>query len=85
MRSTDLCKRSISKHFRYRFRGTHQGELMGIPGTGKQVTLAGVAIYRLANGRIVEFWNFLDNLSLMQQLGAVPTPGRERVHEGLAH
>jgi predicted ester cyclase len=71
--------------FRYRFRGTHQGELMGIPGTGNQVTLSGVAIYRLANSRIVEFWNFPDNLSLMQQLGAVPTPDRQRAQGELAH
>lgn len=35
---------------------THQGELMGIPPSGKQVTLLGIAIYRIENGKIVEAW-----------------------------
>jgi len=53
---------------------THQHELMGVPATGKQLTQSGATIYRLANARIVEIWNFPDNLGLMQQLGVVPTP-----------
>ena len=54
---------------------THQGEFMGIPATGKQIMNTGVTIYRLDNARIVEIWNFADNLSMMQQLGVVPMPG----------
>lgn len=54
--------------------GTHQGELLGIPGTGKQVTQSGVTTYRLADARIVEVWFLADNVSLMQQLGIIPTP-----------
>jgi steroid delta-isomerase-like uncharacterized protein len=57
---------------RWTGRGTHQGELLGIPGTGKQVTQSGVSIYRLADARIVELWFMADNMSLMQQLGVVP-------------
>jgi steroid delta-isomerase-like uncharacterized protein len=60
--------------FRWSMSGTHQGELFGVPATGKQVTRSGVTIYRLANGRIVELWWYADNLSLMQQLGVVPAP-----------
>jgi len=60
---------------RWTIRGTHQGEMMGIPGTGKQVTQSGVTVFRLANARIVELWYLADNLSLMQQLGAIPSPG----------
>ena len=59
---------------RYTWQATHQGELMGVPATGKQLTNSGAGIYRLSNARIVEIWNFFDNLGLMQQLGVVPTP-----------
>ncbi len=57
------------------YKATHQGEMMGIPATGKQLTTSGAGIFRLANDRFVEVWNFPDNLSVMQQLGAIPTPG----------
>jgi predicted ester cyclase len=55
---------------------THGGELMGIPATGKRVKLTGVSIMRIAGGKIVEEWNEADQMSLMQQLGVVPAPGR---------
>ena len=58
---------------RYTSRGTHQGELMGIPPTGKQVTITGTDIMRIANGKILEEWIIND---LMQQLGITPTPGQ---------
>ncbi len=54
-------------------RGTHKGELMGIAPTGKQVTVAEIRIHRIAGGKIVEHWGIVDKLSLMQQLGVVPT------------
>lgn len=60
---------------RWRFQGTHQGEFMGIPPTGKQVAMSGVTIFRIANGKLVEGWNRPDLLSLMQQIGAVPEQG----------
>ena len=53
-------------------RGTHKGELMGIPPTGKQVTFTGQAIYRLANGKIAEDWIAADVFGLLQQLRAIP-------------
>lgn len=59
---------------RWRSLGTHQGALLDIPGSGKQVTQSGVSIYRLANAQIVELWFLTDNISLMQQLGVIPTP-----------
>ena len=58
----------------YTMTATHQNEFMGVPATGKQIAVTGAAIYRLANGKIVEIWNFLDTLALMQQLGLIPTP-----------
>jgi predicted ester cyclase len=57
-----------------RFRGTQKGELMGIPPTGKTVEFPMHITYRLANGKIVEHWMLTDNLSMLQQLGAIPTP-----------
>ncbi len=55
--------------------GTHTGELMGIPATGKQVTMKGVDINRFSGGKNVEHWGQLDQMGLMQQLGVVPPPG----------
>ena len=58
------------------YMGTHQGELLGIPPTGKHVRISGISIFRLAGGKIAEQWEQLDRLALMQQLGALPTPGQ---------
>ena len=55
--------------------GTHQGEFMGIPATGKRVSFAVFDIVRYANGKMVEHWGQMDNLSMLQQLGVVPGPG----------
>lgn len=59
---------------RYTFRGTHRGELMGLPPTGKAVAMGGQTILRFREGKIVERWQNADFFGLMQQLGAVPTP-----------
>jgi steroid delta-isomerase-like uncharacterized protein len=57
---------------RWTSRGTQKGELMGIEPTGKQVTVSGVTISRLADGKLVEeFYNW-DAYGLMQQLDAIP-------------
>ncbi len=57
---------------RYTFRGTHQGELMGIPPTGKSVTVTGMIINRIVNGQSEEGWLNFDALGMLQQLGVVP-------------
>ena len=54
--------------------GTHQGEMLGIPATGKAVTQPSITIFRLVNGKIAEGWFAADNLSFMQQLGVIPAP-----------
>ena len=51
------------------FKGTHRGELMGIPPTGKQVTFSVVHIDRLVDGKIVEHWGLGDTMTMMQQMG----------------
>ncbi|OVE79433.1 hypothetical protein BVY01_02615 [bacterium I07] len=57
---------------RWTFTGTHQGEWMGIPATGKKVTVTGMDISRFVNNKIVEDWGFHDALGVFQQLGAYP-------------
>ena len=59
---------------RWTGRGTHLGELQGIPPTGKRVEVPGSVFYRIAGGKIVEFRGQLDMMSLMQQLGALVNP-----------
>lgn len=52
--------------------GTHQGEFMGVPATGNKVTVTGIAIDRVVDGKIVEHWEQFDTMGMMQQLGAIP-------------
>ena len=56
------------------FRGRHQGELRGVPPTGKDVTYPVIIIYHLADGKIQRHWLVADTLSLAQQIGAAPQP-----------
>ena len=55
--------------------GTQQGTFMGIPATGKHVTMTGIEINRFEGGKSVEHWVEMDTLGLMQQLGVIPPPG----------
>jgi steroid delta-isomerase-like uncharacterized protein len=54
------------------FRGTHEGDFMGIPATGKKVEVANYDFVRLENDQAVEHWGTIDSAALMEQLGAVP-------------
>ena len=56
---------------RWSARGTHRGELMGMPATYREVTMEGVDIYRYANGKRVEAWTYWDLQRFMKQLGAL--------------
>ena len=60
---------------RWRMDGTQQGELLGIPASGKALTWTGTTIVRMEDGRIVERWANVDILAILQQLGVVPPPG----------
>ena len=53
--------------------GTHTGDLMGIPPTGRRVEISGVTINRFSGGKIAEDWYQSDDLGMMQQLGVVPS------------
>ena len=53
---------------------THTGSVMGLTPTGKTVRVTGVNVTRFAEGKIAESWSNFDMLTLLQQLGAIPTP-----------
>jgi steroid delta-isomerase-like uncharacterized protein len=72
----DLLAAEDKVVLRFTFRGTHQGEFMGVAPTGKQVTMAGIDIFRVADDKIVELWGQEDMLGMMQQIGAIPEPGQ---------
>jgi steroid delta-isomerase-like uncharacterized protein len=57
---------------RFTASGTHLGELMGVPATGRTIVLPGINIFRIEGDRIVERWGRLDDLGLLRQLGLVP-------------
>ena len=82
----DLCRCPDGKHtfdetleigdrvaYRGSFSGTHTGDLMGIPPTGKKITITFINIDRFADGKLVEHRSEADMLGLMQQLGAFPS------------
>ncbi len=57
---------------RWTARGTHTGDFMGVPPTGRATVTTGIGIDRYQDGKVVESWNQFDALSLMQQLGVIP-------------
>ena len=60
---------------RFEWTGTHQGEFLGIPATGRPVRVWGIVIDRLEQGRIKETRILMDTMALMAQLGVIPPPG----------
>lgn len=52
--------------------GTQQGDLIGVPATGRQIAITGISYGRIADGKMVEGWNNWDTLGMLQQLGVVP-------------
>src|SRR5262249_24052652 len=59
---------------RLTFRGTHRGDLMGVPATGRSVAVGAITWFRMSNGRIAEEWTQFDRLGLMMQLGVASAP-----------
>jgi steroid delta-isomerase-like uncharacterized protein len=59
---------------RWRSTGTHEGDLFGIPATGKKVDVTATVFYRVEDGRLAEGWINRDDVGLMRQLGVIPTP-----------
>jgi steroid delta-isomerase-like uncharacterized protein len=63
---------------RWTVTGTHNGDLPGLPRTGRPISVTGITIARLSDGKFVESWNNWDALGMMQQLGAVPAEAKSR-------
>lgn len=59
---------------RYRYEGTHTGNLLGYPGTGRPFSMRSIDIWRVENGRFVEHWDELNTLDVFIQIGAVQPP-----------
>jgi predicted ester cyclase len=57
---------------RFTAKGTHRGELAGISGTGRPVTVPCISVMRFANGKIIEEYEAFDNLGLFQSIGRMP-------------
>ena len=60
---------------RFTARGIHKGAFMGLPPTGKPITMSGIEIFRIENGKIAELWGEANLIGLMQQLGILPPLG----------
>jgi steroid delta-isomerase-like uncharacterized protein len=60
----------------WRWTATHTGDLMGIPATGKSIAAEGAGFYHVRDGKIVSEWMIEDMLSVMQLVGAVPSPAQ---------
>lgn len=56
-------------------RGKHTGEMMGFPASNNEVSMEGIAIHRIADGKIAEHWGQVDAAGLLMQMGAFPPPG----------
>lgn len=59
---------------RCRYEGTHTGELMGVAPSGRAVSATGIGVIRVVDGKVAEFWISPDRMTIMQQIGALPTP-----------
>ena len=54
--------------------GTQTGALQGIPPTGKKFSMKGIDIFRVVDGKVVEHWDAVDQLGMLQQLGVIAMP-----------
>lgn len=69
----DMIAEGDKVAFRGVVRTVHTAEFMGIPASGKHITVPVIGIAQLTEGKIVEWWNSPDRLSWMQQIGAIPS------------
>ncbi len=71
----DLITSGDKSVARWSFAATHKGELLGIPPTGNKVSVTGIDIVRMENGKYAEHWDNWDQLGMLRQLGAIPQAG----------
>jgi predicted ester cyclase len=72
----DLIAEGDRVAVRYTWRDTYQGTWPGVPGRGQAVTMTGIAIHRVVDGKITDLWVVGDELGLLQQLGAITAPAQ---------
>jgi steroid delta-isomerase-like uncharacterized protein len=72
----DLIAEGDKVVIRQTWTGTHKGEFMGMPPTGKRMSIGVIDIIRIVGGKFVEHWGQMDSMGMMQQLGAIPAPGQ---------
>ncbi|TMC49827.1 MAG: ester cyclase [Chloroflexi bacterium] len=77
VRDLELAEGDLVTHY-WTFTGTHVGDLGDIKPTGRQVTISGVDVFRLKDGRITDFYQQWDQMGMMQQLGVVPSAAPAR-------
>lgn len=70
----DLVTEGDKVAVRYNIIGTYKGEFQGIPPTGQEVSFSALDFITLIDGKVAEEWEIADNMGLMQQIGAIPTP-----------
>jgi steroid delta-isomerase-like uncharacterized protein len=72
MTADDILVEGDGLAVRSTVRGTHQGEFMGVPASGKKVEVSNYDFVRFENDQVVEHWGTIDSAALMEQIGAVP-------------
>ena len=72
----DMVAEEDTVAVRFTWGGTHKGEFIGIPPTGKQVAVKAICIHRIEGGKVAESWSRVDEMGMMQQLGAIPPPSQ---------
>ena len=72
----DLVAEGDKVVVRYTVEGTHRGDMLGIPPTGKRFRFGGINITRMEKGKLAEHWAEMDTLGLLQQLGVIPAAGQ---------
>jgi steroid delta-isomerase-like uncharacterized protein len=71
----DLVAEGDTVVFRVMGSGTHLGDFMGVPPSGRRVEIMGIDIVRIADRKVAEHWAVFDQLGLLQQIGALPSGG----------
>jgi steroid delta-isomerase-like uncharacterized protein len=71
----DMLAEGDKVMIRMTWSGTQQGEFMGVPPTGKRMSIQVIDIVRFSDDKAVEHWGVMDSMGMMQQLGAIPAPG----------
>lgn len=77
IRVDDIFSQGDRVAVRLTLEGTHTGNGLGVPPTGRAVRIQGIVITRIQDGQLVEGWNSYDQLGLLRQLGALPAQDRD--------